>query len=53
LRGVTFPLGVHAVVRLILAKSTNVASIADFGVVLVAMLAVFWLIVAARTAIGA
>jgi hypothetical protein len=51
--GFTFPLCVYAVVTPIVAKSINVAAIADFGVVPVAMLAVLWLIVAAQTAIGA
>ena len=51
--GFTFPLGVYAVATLTLAKQTHVASLADLGVALVAMLAVFWLIVAARTSLGA
>ena len=51
--GFTFPLGVYAVGTLTLAKSTHVEAIAGFGIVLVAMLAVFWIVVAARTSLGA
>jgi C4-dicarboxylate transporter/malic acid transport protein len=51
--GFTFPLGVYAVGTLTLAKQTQVEAMADFGIILVAMLAVFWLIVAARTSLGA
>ena len=51
--GFTFPLGVYAVGTLNLAKQTHVDAIADFGIVLVAMLTVFWLIVATRTWLGA
>lgn len=51
--GFTFPLGVYAVATLTLAKQTHVAAMADFGVVLVAMLAVLWVIVATRTSRGA
>jgi tellurite resistance protein TehA-like permease len=51
--GFTFPLGVYGVATLALAKATYVDAIADFGIVLVAMLTVFWVIVAARTAVGA
>jgi hypothetical protein len=35
------------------AKATQVGMIANFGIVLVAMLAVFWVVVAARTLLGA
>jgi C4-dicarboxylate transporter/malic acid transport protein len=51
--GFTFPLGVYAVGTLTLAKQTHVAAMADFGIVLVAMLAALWVIVAARTSLGA
>lgn len=51
--GFTFPLGVYAVGTLTLAKQTHVDAILDFGIVLVALLAVFWVIVAVRTARGA
>jgi tellurite resistance protein TehA-like permease len=51
--GFTFPLGVYAVFTLTLARATHVEGIAEFGILLVAMLAVFWVIVAARTALGA
>jgi C4-dicarboxylate transporter/malic acid transport protein len=51
--GFTFPLGVYAVATLTLAAQTHVAAIADIGIVLVAMLAAMWLIVAARTLLGA
>jgi tellurite resistance protein TehA-like permease len=51
--GFTFPLGVYAVATLTLAAQTQVAAIADIGIVLVAMLAAMWLLVAARTLLGA
>jgi C4-dicarboxylate transporter/malic acid transport protein len=51
--GFTFPLGVYAVGTLTLAKETHVEAMAGFGIFLVAMLAVFWLIVATRTTLGA
>jgi tellurite resistance protein TehA-like permease len=51
--GFTFPLGVYAVGTLTPAKATQVGMIANFSIVLVAMLAVFWVVVAARTLLGA
>jgi C4-dicarboxylate transporter/malic acid transport protein len=51
--GFTFPLGVYAVGTLTLAKATHVGMIGDFGIILIAMLTVFWVVVAARTLLGA
>jgi C4-dicarboxylate transporter/malic acid transport protein len=51
--GFTFPLGVYAVGTLTLAAQTHVQAFADVGTVLVAMLAVFWLVIAPRTMLGA
>ncbi|UVM48816.1 MULTISPECIES: TDT family transporter [unclassified Pseudomonas] len=51
--GFTFPLGVYSLATLKLASTLNLAFFSVFGCVLVAMLAVMWLIVAKRTVQGA
>jgi C4-dicarboxylate transporter/malic acid transport protein len=51
--GFTFPLGVYCVATLTLARQTHVEFLAVIGGGLVVCLAVFWLIVAARTLHGA
>ena len=51
--GFTFPLAVYALATLALANATHLGLLSAFGAVLVLCLAVFWLIVAARTALGA
>ncbi|MBT2296459.1 TDT family transporter [Pseudomonas fluorescens] len=51
--GFTFPLGVYALATLKLAGLLNLGFFTVFGGVLVAMLAVMWLIVSRRTVLGA
>ena len=51
--GFTFPLAVYALATLALANATHLGLLSAFGAVLVVCLAVFWAIVAARTALGA
>lgn len=51
--GYTFPLGVYALATLRLAQLLPIAAFAAFGTVLVAALALLWLIVGALTARGA
>jgi C4-dicarboxylate transporter/malic acid transport protein len=51
--GFTFPLGVYSLTTLKLASTLNLTFFSVFGCVLVAMLAVMWLIVAKRTVQGA
>jgi C4-dicarboxylate transporter/malic acid transport protein len=51
--GFTFPLGVYSLATLALAHTTHVTFFSVIGAVLVACLAVFWIIVAARTLHGA
>ena len=51
--GFTFPLGVYAVAMLALARQTHLAALADFGALLVGLLALLWGIVFTRTAFGA
>ncbi|ANI61640.1 TDT family transporter [Pseudomonas sp. GR 6-02] len=51
--GFTFPLGVYSLTTLKLASTLNLTFFSVFGCVLVAMLAVMWLIVAKRTVRGA
>jgi C4-dicarboxylate transporter/malic acid transport protein len=51
--GFTFPLGVYSLATLKLASTLNLTFFSVFGCVLVAMLAVMWLIVAKRTVLGA
>ncbi|MCO8314486.1 TDT family transporter [Pseudomonas mandelii] len=51
--GFTFPLGVYSLATLKLANTLNLTFFSVFGCVLVAMLAVMWLIVAKRTVQGA
>jgi len=51
--GFTFPLGVYSLTTLKLASTLNLTFFSIFGCVLVAMLAVMWLIVAKRTVQGA
>ncbi|MDQ0470220.1 TDT family transporter [Labrys wisconsinensis] len=51
--GFTFPLGVYAVATLTLARQTQIGFLAATGGVLVGCLALFWLIIAARTLRGA
>ena len=51
--GFTFPLGVYAVATLTLARQVHLAVLADFGVVLVGLLVLLWIIVSSRTAFGA
>ncbi|UVK97248.1 TDT family transporter [Pseudomonas sp. B21-048] len=51
--GFTFPLGVYSLATLKLASTLNLTFFSVFGCVLVAMLAVMWLIVAKRTVQGA
>ncbi len=51
--GFTFPLGVYAVATLTLARQTQLGFLSLFGTFLVACLAVFWTIIAARTLHGA
>jgi C4-dicarboxylate transporter/malic acid transport protein len=50
--GFTFPLGVYALATLALGRATHLSAVSVCGGVLVAMLAMFWIIVAARTAHG-
>lgn len=51
--GYTFPLGVYAVATLQLSKTLPIPAFAVFGTILVAALAVLWLIVGTRTVCGA
>ncbi len=51
--GFTFPLGVYSVATLTLGRQTHLASLLGIGGTLVAVLVVFWAIVAARTLRGA
>ena len=51
--GFTFPLGVYSLATLKLASTLNLTFFSVFGCVLVALLAVMWLIVANRTVQGA
>lgn len=51
--GFTFPLGVYALATLKLASLLSLGFFTVFGCVLVAMLAVMWLIVGHRTVLGA
>ncbi|OOL34943.1 TDT family transporter [Pseudomonas sp. FSL W5-0299] len=51
--GFTFPLGVYSLTTLKLGSTLNLAFFNVFGCVLVAMLAVMWLIVSKRTVRGA
>lgn len=51
--GFTFPLGVFSLATLKLASTLNLTFFSVFGCVLVALLAVMWLIVAKRTVQGA
>ncbi|MFJ7283186.1 TDT family transporter [Pseudomonas sp. NPDC099000] len=51
--GFTFPLGVYSLTTLKLGSTLNLAFFSVFGCVLVAMLAVMWLIVSKRTVQGA
>ncbi|MGO9672929.1 MAG: C4-dicarboxylate ABC transporter [Methylocella sp.] len=51
--GFTFPLAVYTLSTLALANATHLAFLSAIGGVLVAALATFWLIVAARTLAGA
>lgn len=51
--GFTFPLGVYAVATLTLARQTRLVILADFGVVLVGLLVLLWIIVFSCTALGA
>jgi len=51
--GFTFPLGVYSLATLKLASTLNLAFFSLFGCVLVAALAIMWLIVAKRTVQGA
>ncbi|WP_339490928.1 TDT family transporter [Pseudomonas rhizophila] len=51
--GFTFPLGVYALATLKLASLLSLGFFTVFGCVLVAMLAVMWLIVGRRTVLGA
>ncbi|CAI8940829.1 C4-dicarboxylate ABC transporter [Pseudomonas sp. IT-P74] len=51
--GFTFPLGVYSLATLKLASTLNLTFFSVFGCVLVALLAVMWLIVGKRTVLGA
>ncbi|RON12404.1 TDT family transporter [Pseudomonas frederiksbergensis] len=51
--GFTFPLGVYSLATLKLASTLNLTFFSVFGCVLVAMLAVMWLLVSKRTVEGA
>jgi C4-dicarboxylate transporter/malic acid transport protein len=51
--GFTFPLGVYSLATLKLASTLNLTFFAGFGCLLVALLAVMWLIVGKRTVQGA
>ena len=51
--GFTFPLGVYAVATLTLARQTHLDFLLAIGAFLVVALAAFWLIVMARTLLGA
>ncbi len=51
--GFTFPLGVYAVATLTLARQTHLGVLADIGAGLVGLLALLWVIVFTRTALGA
>ncbi|MGF6163463.1 C4-dicarboxylate transporter/malic acid transport protein [Pseudomonas sp. 2725] len=51
--GFTFPLGVYSLATLKLASTLNLMFFSVFGCVLVALLAVMWLIVGKRTVLGA
>jgi len=51
--GFTFPLGVYSLATLKLASTLNLTFFGVFGCVLVALLAVMWLIVGKRTVLGA
>jgi C4-dicarboxylate transporter/malic acid transport protein len=51
--GFTFPLGVYSLATLKLASTLNLTFFSVFGCVLVALLAVMWMIVGKRTILGA
>jgi len=51
--GFTFPLAVYTLATLALANATHLFFLSAIGALLVACLAAFWTIVAARTALGA
>jgi tellurite resistance protein TehA-like permease len=51
--GYTFPIGVYAATTLKLSTILPIPAIAAFGGLLVAVLAALWLIVGARTVLGA
>jgi len=51
--GFTFPLGVYAVTTLKLGSMLHLAFFNFVGVVLVLLLAIMWIIVAAKTLVGA
>lgn len=51
--GFTFPLGVYSLATLKLASTLNLMFFSVFGCVLVALLAMMWLIVGKRTVLGA
>jgi len=51
--GFTFPLGVYAVTTLKLGVTLNLVFFDVLGVILVMMLAIMWLVVATKTAVGA
>lgn len=51
--GFTFPLGVYSLATLKLGSTLNLTFFSVFGCVLVALLAVMWLIVGKRTVLGA
>ncbi|MBI3582096.1 MAG: TDT family transporter [Nitrospinae bacterium] len=50
--GFTFPLGVYSVATLALARQTHLQFIMNIGVALVVCLAVFWIVISARTLHG-
>ena len=51
--GFTFPLGVFSLATVNLAHQTHIEFLRIFAMILVAMLAVFWVVVSIRTALGA
>jgi tellurite resistance protein TehA-like permease len=51
--GFTFPLGVYSLATLALGRVTHFSVFTACGGVLVVMLAIFWIVVATRTARGA
>ncbi len=51
--GYTFPIGVYAVATLCLSATVHLQAVAVFGDVLVAVLALIWLVVSVRTCLGA